>query len=115
MSCSGEPMFGAVCTFACPEGWMLNGSVALTCGATGHWSGMLPTCEGEALIDGGCLGEQREERELRKETFRLPQLTAHCVQTRKMRKVAQANIEWMNMLFYGDSEKNKRSDMLTEF
>uniref|UniRef100_A0A4X1UVY9 E-selectin n=1 Tax=Sus scrofa TaxID=9823 RepID=A0A4X1UVY9_PIG len=48
MSCSGEPMFGAVCTFACPEGWMLNGSVALTCGATGHWSGMLPTCEAPA-------------------------------------------------------------------
>ncbi|XP_020945096.1 E-selectin-like [Sus scrofa] len=48
MSCSGEPVFGAVCTFACPEGWMLNGSVALTCGATGHWSGMLPTCEAPA-------------------------------------------------------------------
>ncbi|PNJ17922.1 SELE isoform 2 [Pongo abelii] len=45
MSCSGEPVFGTVCKFACPEGWMLNGSAALTCGATGHWSGMLPTCE----------------------------------------------------------------------
>ncbi|XP_004464219.2 E-selectin isoform X2 [Dasypus novemcinctus] len=45
MSCSGEPVFGAVCTFACPEGWMLNGSEVLTCGTTGHWSGMLPTCE----------------------------------------------------------------------
>uniref|UniRef100_A0A5F5PSJ6 E-selectin n=1 Tax=Equus caballus TaxID=9796 RepID=A0A5F5PSJ6_HORSE len=48
MSCSGEPVFGAVCTFACPEGWTLNGSAALTCGATGHWSGMLPTCEATA-------------------------------------------------------------------
>ncbi|XP_062963118.1 E-selectin [Cynocephalus volans] len=45
MSCSGEAVFGAMCKFACPEGWMLNGSAALTCGATGQWSGMLPTCE----------------------------------------------------------------------
>ncbi|VTJ56998.1 Hypothetical predicted protein [Marmota monax] len=45
MSCSGEPVSGTVCEFACPEGWMLNGSAALTCGATGHWSGTLPTCE----------------------------------------------------------------------
>uniref|UniRef100_A0A8C9QGM0 E-selectin n=1 Tax=Spermophilus dauricus TaxID=99837 RepID=A0A8C9QGM0_SPEDA len=26
MSCSGEPVSGTVCEFACPEGWMLNGS-----------------------------------------------------------------------------------------
>uniref|UniRef100_G3SZI6 E-selectin n=1 Tax=Loxodonta africana TaxID=9785 RepID=G3SZI6_LOXAF len=45
MSCSGEAVFGTVCRFACPEGWTLNGSAALTCGATGHWSGMLPSCE----------------------------------------------------------------------
>ncbi|XP_072686631.1 E-selectin isoform X1 [Canis lupus baileyi] len=45
ISCSGEPVFGAVCAFACPEGWTLNGSAALMCDATGHWSGMLPTCE----------------------------------------------------------------------
>uniref|UniRef100_A0A671G2M9 E-selectin n=1 Tax=Rhinolophus ferrumequinum TaxID=59479 RepID=A0A671G2M9_RHIFE len=45
MSCSGEPVFAAVCTFACPEGWTLNGSAALTCGAAGHWSGRLPACE----------------------------------------------------------------------
>jgi len=45
VSCSGEPVFGAVCAFACPEGWTLNGSAALTCDATGHWSGMPPTCE----------------------------------------------------------------------
>uniref|UniRef100_A0A8C7BWH2 E-selectin n=1 Tax=Neovison vison TaxID=452646 RepID=A0A8C7BWH2_NEOVI len=48
MSCSGEPVFGAVCAFACPEGWTLNGSAALTCDATGHWSGMPPTCEAPA-------------------------------------------------------------------
>uniref|UniRef100_A0A2R8P230 E-selectin n=1 Tax=Callithrix jacchus TaxID=9483 RepID=A0A2R8P230_CALJA len=48
MSCSGEPVFGTVCKFACPEGWMLNGSAALTCGATGHWSGLLPICEAPA-------------------------------------------------------------------
>nr|XP_004658861.2 E-selectin [Jaculus jaculus] len=45
MSCSGSAVFGTVCEFACPEGWMLNGSSSLTCDATGHWSGMLPTCE----------------------------------------------------------------------
>nr|XP_017534838.2 E-selectin isoform X1 [Manis javanica] len=44
VSCSGEPVFGAMCTFACPEGWKLNGSDALTCGAAGHWSEVLPTC-----------------------------------------------------------------------
>ncbi|XP_046932366.1 E-selectin [Lynx rufus] len=45
VSCDGEPAFGAVCAFACPEGWTLNGSAALTCDATGHWSGTPPTCE----------------------------------------------------------------------
>uniref|UniRef100_A0A5F9CK94 E-selectin n=1 Tax=Oryctolagus cuniculus TaxID=9986 RepID=A0A5F9CK94_RABIT len=45
VSCSGEPVFGTVCNFACPEGWTLNGSAALMCGAEGQWSGMLPTCE----------------------------------------------------------------------
>ncbi|XP_045653638.1 E-selectin [Ursus americanus] len=45
MSCSGEPVFGAVCAFVCPEGWTLNGSATLMCDATGHWSGMPPTCE----------------------------------------------------------------------
>ncbi|XP_007935969.1 E-selectin-like [Orycteropus afer afer] len=48
MSCSGEPVFGTICTFACPEGWTLNGSATLMCGATGHWSGMLPSCEAPA-------------------------------------------------------------------
>ncbi|XP_059530992.1 E-selectin isoform X4 [Myotis daubentonii] len=48
VSCNGELVFGAECTFACPEGWTLNGSAALTCGAAGHWSGMLPTCEAPA-------------------------------------------------------------------
>ncbi|ELK29868.1 E-selectin [Myotis davidii] len=48
VSCDGELVFGAECTFACPEGWTLNGSAALTCGAAGHWSGMLPTCEDPA-------------------------------------------------------------------
>ena len=56
VSCDGEPAFGAVCAFACPEGWTLNGSAALTCDATGHWSGTPPTCEGEALTGGGGLG-----------------------------------------------------------
>ncbi|XP_045154223.1 E-selectin [Echinops telfairi] len=48
MSCSGEPVFGTKCTFVCPEGWTLNGSAVLTCGASGHWSGMLPSCEAAA-------------------------------------------------------------------
>ncbi|XP_051004295.1 E-selectin [Acomys russatus] len=45
MSCSGAAVFGTVCDFACPDGWTLNGSSVLTCGATGRWSGMMPTCE----------------------------------------------------------------------
>ncbi|OBS73648.1 hypothetical protein A6R68_15814, partial [Neotoma lepida] len=45
MSCNGTTVFGTVCEFTCPDGWTLNGSAILTCGATGHWSGMLPTCE----------------------------------------------------------------------
>ncbi|XP_006150183.1 E-selectin [Tupaia chinensis] len=45
MSCSGKPEFGTVCEFACPEGWTLNGSAALTCNASGHWSEPLPTCQ----------------------------------------------------------------------
>ena len=71
MNCNGEPALGTECMFACPEGWTLNGSVALTCGATGHWSGMLPTCEGEALSDRGCLewGNKREESKQRKEAI----------------------------------------------
>ncbi|XP_006887477.1 PREDICTED: E-selectin [Elephantulus edwardii] len=48
MSCSGEPVFGTICTFACHEGWTLNGSAALTCDARGHWSEMLPSCEAPA-------------------------------------------------------------------
>ncbi|XP_034369414.1 E-selectin [Arvicanthis niloticus] len=51
MSCSGAAIFGTVCKFTCPEGWTLNGSAILTCGATGHWSGMLPTCEAPASPD----------------------------------------------------------------
>lgn len=57
MSCSGTAVFGTVCEFTCPDDWTLNGSAVLTCGATGRWSGMPPTCEGKALMDGGCLGE----------------------------------------------------------
>ncbi|CAK6439826.1 unnamed protein product [Pipistrellus nathusii] len=48
VSCDGELVVGAECTFACPEGWTLNGSAALTCGAAGHWSGMPPACEAPA-------------------------------------------------------------------
>ncbi|EHB18754.1 E-selectin, partial [Heterocephalus glaber] len=51
MSCSGELVFGAVCKFACPEGWTLNGSAALTCGATGQWSEMPPTCEAPGVFN----------------------------------------------------------------
>lgn len=51
MNCSGEPVFGAVCAFACPQGWVLNGSAALMCEASGHWSGMSPTCEAPTESD----------------------------------------------------------------
>lgn len=67
MSCSRTAVFGTVCEFTCPDDWTLNGSAVLTCGATGHWSGMPPTCEGKALMDGGCLGEQREGCSIAKE------------------------------------------------
>ncbi|XP_058512309.1 E-selectin-like [Ochotona princeps] len=50
-NCSRESVFGTVCNFTCPEGWTLNGSSVLLCDATGHWSGMLPTCE--AAIEPG--------------------------------------------------------------
>ncbi|KAK7817878.1 hypothetical protein U0070_005521 [Myodes glareolus] len=61
VSCSGAILSGTVCEFTCPDGWTLNGSAVLTCGDTGHWSGMLPTCEGDALIGGSCLGEKVAE------------------------------------------------------
>lgn len=61
VSCSGAFVSGTVCEFTCPDGWTLNGSAVLTCGDTGHWSGMLPTCEGDALIGGSCLGEKAAE------------------------------------------------------
>ncbi|KAM5237482.1 E-selectin [Ctenodactylus gundi] len=48
VSCNGEPLFGTVCEFACPEGWVLNGSAAQTCGAAGRWTGLPPTCEAPA-------------------------------------------------------------------
>ncbi|CAO2637505.1 Sele [Lemmus lemmus] len=57
VNCSGAIVFGTVCEFTCPDGWTLNGSAVLTCSDTGHWSGMLPTCEGDSLIGGSCLGE----------------------------------------------------------
>ncbi|XP_055964545.1 E-selectin [Sorex fumeus] len=44
-SCNGDPVPGTACNFTCPEGWMLNGSAVLTCGARGQWSGTVPTCE----------------------------------------------------------------------
>ncbi|XP_069865241.1 E-selectin-like [Dipodomys merriami] len=50
VSCSGAPVAGTVCRFACPKGWALNGSAALTCGASGSWSGPLPTCEAPAEV-----------------------------------------------------------------
>lgn len=57
MNCSREPVFGTVCNFTCPEGWTLNGSSVLMCDVTGHWSGVLPTCEGDKLLDDDCLGD----------------------------------------------------------
>lgn len=45
VSCSGAAVFGTACEFTCPDGWALNGSSVLTCGATGSWSGAMPTCE----------------------------------------------------------------------
>lgn len=61
VSCSGAILSGTVCEFTCPDGWTLNGSAVLTCDDIGHWSGMLPTCEGDGLIGGSCLGEKVAE------------------------------------------------------
>lgn len=77
VSCSGEPVFAAVCTFACPEGWTLNGSAALTCSATGHWSGRLPVCEGEAPM-GVVVGALERDRG----AIRLKGWAIHHIQTR---------------------------------
>lgn len=42
----GNFSYGSTCTFQCPEGQSLNGSVRSTCQEDGHWSDDMPTCQG---------------------------------------------------------------------
>ena len=37
---------GSRATIECNDGFQLNGNSERICGANGHWSGVLPTCEG---------------------------------------------------------------------
>uniref|UniRef100_A0A8D0H861 E-selectin n=1 Tax=Sphenodon punctatus TaxID=8508 RepID=A0A8D0H861_SPHPU len=48
MNCShphGNFAYGTTCEFSCLEGWPLNGSRVLQCGAAGNWTARLPACE----------------------------------------------------------------------
>lgn len=52
MNCSnpwGNFSYGSTCTFQCPEGQSLNGSVRATCREDGHWSDAMPTCQAGTL------------------------------------------------------------------
>ncbi|GAB1285628.1 P-selectin [Apodemus speciosus] len=52
MNCSnpwGNFSYGSTCTFHCPEGQSLNGSVRATCREDGHWSHAMPTCQAGTL------------------------------------------------------------------
>ncbi|XP_008592158.1 PREDICTED: P-selectin-like [Galeopterus variegatus] len=52
MNCSdpwGNFSYGSTCTFYCPEGQLLNGSARTTCQKNGHWSTIMPTCQGGVL------------------------------------------------------------------
>ncbi|XP_076797623.1 P-selectin isoform X2 [Arvicanthis niloticus] len=46
----GNFSYGSTCTFQCPEGQSLNGSVRATCREDGHWSDAMPTCQGTLTI-----------------------------------------------------------------
>ncbi|XP_074858767.1 E-selectin [Carettochelys insculpta] len=48
MNCShplGDFAYSTVCEFSCTEGWRINGSNVLQCGAAGNWTESRPTCE----------------------------------------------------------------------
>ncbi|XP_075856485.1 P-selectin isoform X4 [Microcebus murinus] len=52
MNCSnlwGDFSYGSTCTFHCPEGQSLNGSVRTACRENGHWSTTTPTCQAGPL------------------------------------------------------------------
>lgn len=53
MNCSnpwGNFSYGSTCTFHCPEGQLLNGSVRTACQENGQWSTTTPTCQGIVFI-----------------------------------------------------------------
>ncbi|XP_066111202.1 P-selectin [Saccopteryx bilineata] len=52
MNCSnpwGNFSYGSTCTFDCPEGQLLNGSVGTACQHNGQWSATVPTCQAGPL------------------------------------------------------------------
>uniref|UniRef100_A0A8C9B154 p-selectin n=1 Tax=Prolemur simus TaxID=1328070 RepID=A0A8C9B154_PROSS len=52
MNCSnlwGDFSYGSTCTFHCPEGQSLNGSVRTACQEDGHWSTTTPACQAGPL------------------------------------------------------------------
>lgn len=115
MNCNGEPVLGTECTFACPERWTLNGSVVLTCGATGHWSGMLPTCEGEArvmlVVWGGGIREKKGSKE-RKLSGYNNELSGIYKPGRSERLPRLTFNGW---IFHFMGKRENSSDMLMEF
>ncbi|ELK16300.1 P-selectin [Pteropus alecto] len=52
MNCSnpwGNFSYGSACTFHCPAGQLLNGSVKTACQENGQWSTTMPTCQAGPL------------------------------------------------------------------
>ncbi|KAF6293738.1 selectin P [Rhinolophus ferrumequinum] len=45
----GNFSYGSTCTFHCPEGQLLNGSVRTACQENGQWSTTMPTCQAGPL------------------------------------------------------------------
>ena len=43
-------MVGFVANYSCDAGFVINGVPTRTCGSTGAWTGVAPTCEGEEDI-----------------------------------------------------------------
>ncbi|XP_037681324.1 P-selectin isoform X2 [Choloepus didactylus] len=53
MNCSnpwGNFSYGSTCTFHCPEDHILNGSARSACQENGHWSTIMPTCQGPLTV-----------------------------------------------------------------
>ncbi len=65
-------LVGAVVTFVCQQGFVLQGEATLTCQADGTWSDNSPTCQREALLCAlRCFGLQTPATELQKQRCRI--------------------------------------------